>query len=320
MTNDQMVVLDGSTFFVSEPSGDIGTREAQGFFHADVRHLSVWSLRINERPVKVLTNRNLEYYSGRIFATLATARVGENPTISVQRDRIVAGGVHEDIYVDNHSEVQQRLQIEIQIGADFADIFEIKQRSAKRGRSWAETGKDRLTLWHEREGYRRGTRITFSAKVHVQKDRAVFEIILAPRARWQTCVDMVCIVKEEERHPLVGHGGIGKLEPQMPLSLHEWMSRAPVLETPSDALRHTYRQSLLDLAALRLRLVAPRSRPALVHGGIRTRQLDHGVPGAALPRRASARHTRIAGDAASYAVRRLSRCRAGKDSARDPPR
>lgn len=39
----------------------------------------------------------------------------------------------------------------------------------------------------------------------------------------------------------------------MPLSFEEWMEDAPKLETHCDALRHAYRQSLVDLAALRLR-------------------------------------------------------------------
>ena len=38
--SDPLVVLDGSTFFVSAPSGDVAGVEAEGFFHADVRHLS----------------------------------------------------------------------------------------------------------------------------------------------------------------------------------------------------------------------------------------------------------------------------------------
>ncbi|MGH2578598.1 MAG: glycogen debranching N-terminal domain-containing protein, partial [Actinomycetota bacterium] len=41
---DSLVVLDGSTFFVSAPSGDVDGAEAEGFFHADVRHLSTWRL------------------------------------------------------------------------------------------------------------------------------------------------------------------------------------------------------------------------------------------------------------------------------------
>src|SRR3989475_8689934 len=39
----------------------------------------------------------------------------------------------------------------------------------------------------------------------------------------------------------------------MPTSYEQWMAQAPTLETDNDVLRHTYRQSLIDLAALRFR-------------------------------------------------------------------
>ncbi len=39
----------------------------------------------------------------------------------------------------------------------------------------------------------------------------------------------------------------------MPVTFERWMADAPKLETDFDALRHTYRQSLIDLAALRFR-------------------------------------------------------------------
>jgi glycogen debranching enzyme len=39
----------------------------------------------------------------------------------------------------------------------------------------------------------------------------------------------------------------------MPMTLQQWLERAPTLRTSYDPLRHTYRQSLIDLAALRFR-------------------------------------------------------------------
>src|SRR5437870_2859513 len=39
----------------------------------------------------------------------------------------------------------------------------------------------------------------------------------------------------------------------MPTTFEQWMAQAPTLETDNDVLRHTYRQSLIDLAALRFR-------------------------------------------------------------------
>ncbi len=251
--SDELVVLDGSSFFVSDRRGDAAGHGATGFFHSDMRHLSRWELLVEGEPVRVLTSRVVDYYSARVFATLQTERVGDNPTVSVQRDRIVSDGVHEDVFVENHGVADRPVRLELRFDADFADIFEVKDGIEKRGKRWVETGDGELTLWYEREGFRRGTRLVFDHPGDLEANSIRFAFTLPPRGRWALCVDVRCMVDGEERAPRAGHGGFGRLEPQMPMTLEEWMEDAPSLETDHDGLRHTYRQSLLDLAALRFR-------------------------------------------------------------------
>src|SRR5437870_9291587 len=127
---EELTVLDGNTFFVSDRAGDVEAGEmANGFFHADTRHLSDWRLLVDGQPVHVLTSRTVDYYSASVFGTLASVSVGENPPISIRRDRFVARGVHEDLTVQNHSDGPQTLTIEMEYGSDFADLFEVKDRT-----------------------------------------------------------------------------------------------------------------------------------------------------------------------------------------------
>jgi len=250
---EELVVLDGSTFFVSDRCGDVVGGDASGFFFADVRHLSKWWLVVDGAPIRLLTTSTPDYYSARVVGTLATARLGVNPAISVRRDRIVAGGVHEDIAVENHSGVEQRVAVELHYGSDFADLFEVKDPGEQHGTRTSETVADGVTLWCRREQVRRGTRLEFTAGGDIGVEAARFDVVLGPREQWSTCVDIFCIVGDEEHGPRTGHGGFGKLRPQMPLSLAEWIDAAPRLETDHDALAHTYRHSLVDLAALQFR-------------------------------------------------------------------
>jgi glycogen debranching enzyme len=249
-----LIVLDGSTFFVSDPAGDVEGAGPGGFFFRDVRHLSSWSLTINGSAMRVLSSRVVDYYSARVFGTAPIARVGANPPISIQRDRVVAGGVHEDLWVRNHSEVEQQLTLEIAIGSDFADIFELKDPAeSSPAAPTAEPGERELTLWQERRGARRGTHIEWSADGHAVDGRLRFEVVLPPRAEWQTCIDVSSLIDDERHGPRTGHGGFGKLQPQLPHSLEDWLAEAPRLDTDADVVAHTYRRSLVDLAALRFR-------------------------------------------------------------------
>jgi glycogen debranching enzyme len=249
-----LTVLDGNTFFISDDAGDVEPGEdANGFFHADMRQLSTWRLLVNGQPVHVLTSRTVDYYSASIFATLASVSIGENPPISIRRDRFIARGVHEDVIVQNHSDRPQTATIEVEYGTDFADLFEVKDHISKQGQQRTELGRSRVTIIYTHDQYRRDTVIEFSETFEVGPDRAHVEVHLDPRGSWRTCIDVFPVAEGESNQ--LQHGGrtFGNPKPDMPTTFEQWMAQAPMLETDNDVLRHTYRQSLIDLAALRFR-------------------------------------------------------------------
>jgi glycogen debranching enzyme len=249
-----LTVLDGNTFFVSDAAGDVEPGEdANGFFHADMRQLSTWRLLVNGRPVHVLTSRTVDYYSAAIFATTDNVGIGENPPISIRRDRFVARGVHEDVIIQNHSDRPQTVTVEIEYGADFADLFEVKDRIHKQGQRRTEVSGSRVTMIYTHDQYRRDSVIEFSGKFAVEPDRAHVELHLDPRGSWRTCIDVFAVVDGDPNRLRHGERTFGNPKPDMPTSFEQWIAQAPQLLTDNDALRHTYRQSMIDLAALRFR-------------------------------------------------------------------
>ena len=251
---DELTVLDGNTFFVSDRAGDVEAGETpNGFFHADMRHLSTWRLLINGRPLYVLTSRTVDYYSAAIFGTLATASVGENPPISVRRDRFVAVGLHEDLTIQNHSDQPQKVTIDVEYGSDFADLFEVKDHAPRRGEIRAEVSTDHLRLIYTRDDFRRETIISFGEPFAVEPERAHTEVTLEPRGEWRTCIDIAPVGTGEMYRLRHGERVFGNPKPDMPTSFEQWMAQAPTLITDNDVLLHTYSRSLIDLAALRFR-------------------------------------------------------------------
>jgi len=249
-----LTVLDGNTFFVSDAAGDVEPGEdPSGFFHADMRQLSTWRLLVNERPVHVLTSRTVDYYSASIFATLATVGVGDNPPISIRRDRFIARGVHEDVIVQNHSDRPHAVTVALEYGTDFADLFEVKDHIPKRGQQRTVLGESRVTLIYTHDRFRRDTVIEFSEIFAVGPDRAQVEVQLEPRGSWRTCIDVYPVIDGEMNRLEHGDRTFGNPKPDMPTTFEQWMAQAPTLDTDNDVLAHTYRQSLIDLAALRFR-------------------------------------------------------------------
>jgi glycogen debranching enzyme len=260
-----LILFDGSTFFLSDPNGDVAAGQTQGFFHDDVRHLSLWRLLVDGRPLEAITSRTVDYYSGRI--TCVSQK--ENPPFSVRRDRFVTDGVHEDIVLTNHQTRELQVRLELRFEADFADVLEAQQQPQRQesDSTAVERAERAVTLRYDRDGFRRSTIIAFSEAGQVSEGAAVFEVQVPPHGQWQTCVDISCGSDEGERKPLLRCGSFRGGEPEMPLSLDEWFACAPELETDDPALARTYGQSLLDLASLRIR-PGQVMRHAMPAGGI----------------------------------------------------
>jgi glycogen debranching enzyme len=258
-----LLLLDGSTFFLSQENGDVESDAPQGFFFADVRHLSQWRLLIDGSPMKVLTSRAVDYYSGRVVAVPE----GKDPPLAVERNRFVTDGVHEDIVVSNHSAEQRLLELEICFEADFADIMEAQQPGAYADRTEIDVSSRSVTLSFEQDGFRRGTRISFNRRGELRPDRIVFTLELEPHGRWELGVDITPIEGRKPRPPLLGRDSFGAAEPEMPETLAEWLAEAPRLEARDD-LQNVYNRSLVDLASLRIRPREEDLRYAMPAGGV----------------------------------------------------
>jgi glycogen debranching enzyme len=258
-----LLLLDGLTFFLSEENGDVRSKQPEGFFFGDVRHLSRWQLLIDGQPLKPLTSRAVDYYSGKVVA----APEGKDPTVTVERDRFVTEGAHEDILVRNHSSEERLLELDICFEADFADIMEAQTPGSYGGATQIDVAARSVTLSFERDGFRRGTRISFNRKGELREDRVVFRLTIPPHDAWHLCVDLTPVDGRKPRPPLLRCESFGKPEPEMPVTLQEWLEQAPELEA-RDNLQDVYRGSLVDLAALRIRPREEHLRWAMPAGGV----------------------------------------------------
>ena len=263
---DDIIILDGTTFWYSDPNGDLEAREHEGFFYRDVRHISTWQLRINGCKLDPLTSRRVDYFSARIVGK--PDGVEGAPSVSVRRDRFVTEGAHEDVAVENLTAEPQDVRLELAYESDFADIMEAEEGGNSGGKQWRDRKPRSVTLWNERDGYRRGTFLKFNRTGRIGKDRATFDIHLRPRETWSLCIDVTPVVDGKRREPLLRCNSFHKHAGKMPMSLDEWLDDSPEIETENMALERTYRQSILDIASLRIRPDDVRIKWAMPGGGL----------------------------------------------------
>jgi glycogen debranching enzyme/putative sterol carrier protein len=255
-TNDSVNILEGDTFVVSDRSGDINASpgEPHGLFLQDTRFLSRWRLTVNGESPRTLSTDDVHYFSAQFFLVPAASGVYQDAPFSIIRKRSVGEGFHEDVTVLNHTAEPLVLDICIETAADFADLFEIKDKLAKKGRHFRSIKDGRLVLGYGREGFVRETWISASAnEAKLEEDGIRFRVRIDPHDQWTTCLDVVASALAYESVPCTpkyGHGET-RARPNMDVSLEEWIEAAPQLETDWRTLESTYERTLIDLAALR---------------------------------------------------------------------
>jgi len=134
-----LTINQGSTFMVTELSGEIAANGEQGLFASDTRFVSYYAISANGEPWIRVTSSTPIYYGARIHLTNADLITEDIPvaagTISLTISRGVAEGVHEDLDLVNYNRNPIRFNLEIAMRSDFADLFEVKShRFIRRGR------------------------------------------------------------------------------------------------------------------------------------------------------------------------------------------
>src|SRR2546422_6291292 len=134
------VLKHGNLYLLTDPFGDIRPdSRGLGLYFSDTRLLSCCSLRIGgSRPVLLQGSMGANY-RGSIQLTNPSA--DRNPdakvhpdeqtvvgrTLGIARDRLIGvGGLEERIRIVNHAGKELRVPVELELGADDADIFEVR--------------------------------------------------------------------------------------------------------------------------------------------------------------------------------------------------
>ena len=116
MTVDQVRILHGNIFVVSDNRGDIeaSATDPTGLFSFDTRFLSRWVLTVDNQRLTALSTDDLQYFEARFFLVPGTGTVYVDSKQSVIRQRSVGNGFHEELSVLNHADEPIDLTVRIE--------------------------------------------------------------------------------------------------------------------------------------------------------------------------------------------------------------
>ncbi|WP_426986070.1 glycogen debranching N-terminal domain-containing protein [Pseudarthrobacter sp. Y6] len=246
-----VTLVEGSSFCISLPNGDIRPDHPHGVFVQDTRILSCWRLTINGQSLEPLAAETKEPYRALFVGRVPRSDGYADSPLIVERLREVGAGLVEQITVRNYSLDPVECVICLSVEADFADLFEVKE--ARIQRHWDEIRQpdgDSLIIRAAWEDVRKGVVIA-AGGADVEADSLTYRAVVAPQAHWQTVLTVVPAVEGPGPVTLFMHPDAGGLSPR-DRRRQEWVARIPVLHMGNHSIERTLQRSYDDLGALRI--------------------------------------------------------------------
>jgi glycogen debranching enzyme len=259
-----LTINRNSTFMVTDYGGEIDPAEAQGVFADDTRFVSGYRLRLNGQSWERISAATVSYHSARIYLAnpplhdFDDGSTIEANSIGLQLLRAVDDGVHEVFEITNYNLRPVKLVLELELRSDFADLFEVKAPPIRERQNlvtqWDDRGCRLVTIYQNEDYLRRCIYQVAQADLPVSfaNGQLRFPIHLDTEATWRAEGFMQLQHGGRVRTPRLSHTMPGTTEGRAGRLHQRWLNTCTRLETPNDDLRHTYRESVEDMSALRL--------------------------------------------------------------------
>lgn len=247
-----VTLIEGSSFCLSDGSGDIVPLTPQGLFFLDTRFLTRFELRLDGQPVEGLGVSVEAPFEAVFFGRSRPAADRADGSIVCFRHRWIGTGMREEIELENYADARRVIEVELLVDADFADLFAVKESRARRkGAYRSDSGDDFIEFGHRREGRDRSVRIALSECADTDSSAARWTVELDAGERWRICVGVAATVDDHAVAPRFTCGESPELSaPEERLA--SWRRTVPVVDTDDPRLTRAVRRASEDLGALRI--------------------------------------------------------------------
>jgi glycogen debranching enzyme len=246
-----ITLIEGSTFCISEPGGDILPDRPHGLFVRDTRMLSRWELTVDGIEPQPLTVHMAEPFAATFLGRMPPKAGRADSTLLVVRRRYVGDGMREDITLRNTAAKPKRCVLTLAAEADFADLFEVKGRSKPRAVASAASADSGLVITSGRRERRQELRIIGDENPSVDEGVMTWRLQVPARSERTVTVEAVAVddgVALKLRHPRGQPVDLTRPAKR----LRKWRQRGPQVRTADRNLAQVLSRSVEDLGALRI--------------------------------------------------------------------
>lgn len=295
----------GRTVLVTGKDGFISAGDShQGLWVYQTRMLSRYRWLIERKAPKLSACSNVEQHTWMGYYIQAPPNCNQTPTgecdplqetLELRLSRSIGEGMHEDVDITNHTQIETSFTLELDVDCDFGD--DAKCHRGERGylrRDWQQGGEPRNKTWELKYDYRakhhyehqgdkgveqvhRGIKLRLEqsdSEPTYQGDSISFIVKLKPHGVWHACINLISQIDERALPLQYGCQPVKQKKPGWDSKRDEFLRNSTHFRNPDEK---TLTSLVLD--------VLDRSKRDLV--GLRLYDLDHGqqswVPAAGLP-------------------------------------
>ncbi len=258
-----VTLVDGQTFCLSGRSGDFSDNPTHGVFFADMRVLSQARLLVGGNLVEplavALTDASSATFVGRSKLVSST-----EPRVLVMRRRSLGSVWHEEIEVRNTGETPVSLIAELEVAADFADVFSVKEgRPLVEGAHSTEVLDQALEFQWRLGDVHRTMRLTIDgAEAHVTPRGFLWSMRLDQHQACNVRFNLTVALGDEWIEQRHHHPSLANASARG----RHWLAGVPKLRTVDRRLSSAFDRSVADIGALRLHDPTGRHRPVIAAG------------------------------------------------------
>jgi glycogen debranching enzyme len=252
MPGGTVTLVEGSTFCISEPGGDIAQGKPHGLFVRDLRVLSQWALTIDGRAPEPLIVQRSEPYAAAFIGHLSPRSPLSRYNLLVVRRRYVGDGMREDIAILNTAPLPAACVVTLAAAADFADLFEVKGGRTRAGRCASAVAGASMLSFQTRQGGRDcGLLIQGDGEPEATSGSLSWRAVVPARGEWTVSVEAAPVI-DGVLVP-VHHARGQPVEHAFPARrLREWRRSAPQVHSAEPHLTAVLRRGVEDIGALRI--------------------------------------------------------------------
>ncbi|HTE85833.1 MAG TPA: glycogen debranching N-terminal domain-containing protein, partial [Dehalococcoidia bacterium] len=126
MERNEVAVVAGRSFMLTDGLGDIEPGTRHGLFEGDTRFLSCLRFTLNGVRPAELGGGPSTMGRARFYATNPDIPGVPAGSVLIERERVLDVHLTERIALTNYGEHAARLRLRIELAADFADVLELR--------------------------------------------------------------------------------------------------------------------------------------------------------------------------------------------------